>query len=566
MPSSSHAGVRPEVTPASPAWVSSWVTTRMRPSASSALNGGHTTTSRCEGTSVTRRAGPDSRTSESEIAARPPTPLMRSVSARAAPRLARHDDEVALAQPRPPQHVAHARVAGLERVDQPAAVDLEPARARSRRSGASGARRPARPPRDGARGGSTPSACASPCAVRTAVTRRAAAKRAPDAADAVDRADLEPRAAPADVGGVDGQLDVAQPHRRGVARRLAVAQALRAGRGRGVGLRRAPPRAPAQRRRSRRLERRRRPPRARAPACSPASRARARRRGWLGPPQPASEGGAASSAAAQRAAHGVNGSPGQRGGVAAGEPAQRRRADVGERAVVAAAAVALEAREQRRVLARVVRAGRGRVAAVVGGDDEQVARRVEALEPAADRGVDHPQRRVEARARRRGGRRPGPSRRGWRTRGRRRGRRSAPRSSAIASSLVAPGWPRSTPTSAKTCLTLPDRVHRHPVVAQLLEVGARGRLDGQVAAPLRAREGARLAAERPRDHAPDRVLAAHDLARGLAGGVELGGRHLVDVRGDLEHRVRRGVDDQVARSAAAARRSRRSRRCRWRAR
>ena len=84
MPSSSQAGVRPEVTPASPAWVSSWVTTRTRPSGSSVLKGGHTTTSRCEGTSVTRCAGPDSRTSESEIAARPPTPLMRSVSARAA--------------------------------------------------------------------------------------------------------------------------------------------------------------------------------------------------------------------------------------------------------------------------------------------------------------------------------------------------------------------------------------------------------------------------------------------------------------------------------------------------
>ena len=77
MPSSSHAGVRPEVTPASPAWVSSWVTTRMRPSASSVLNGGHTTSSRCEATSVTRCAGPASRTWESEIAARPSTPLMR---------------------------------------------------------------------------------------------------------------------------------------------------------------------------------------------------------------------------------------------------------------------------------------------------------------------------------------------------------------------------------------------------------------------------------------------------------------------------------------------------------
>ena len=56
-----------------------------------------------------------------------------------------------------------------------------------------------------------------------------------------------------------------------------------------------------------------------------------------------------------------------------------------------------------------------------------------------------------------------------------------------------------------------------------------------------------LAAERPRDHAPDGVLALHDLARHRAGGVELGGRDLVDVRGDLQHRVGGGVDDQVPR-------------------
>ena len=51
----------------------------------------------------------------------------------------------------------------------------------------------------------------------------------------------------------------------------------------------------------------------------------------------------------------------------AGEPLERASADVGEHAVVAAPAVALEAREQRRVLARVVGVGRGGVAAVIGG-------------------------------------------------------------------------------------------------------------------------------------------------------------------------------------------------------
>ena len=66
---------------------------------------------------------------------------------------------------------------------------------------------------------------------------------------------------------------------------------------------------------------------------------------------------------------------GQRGGVAAGQPAQHARADVGQRAVVAPAAVR---RRSAPAAARARGCGRwraSRVAAVVGGEHEQVARR-----------------------------------------------------------------------------------------------------------------------------------------------------------------------------------------------
>jgi hypothetical protein len=51
-------------------------------------------------------------------------------------------------------------------------------------------------------------------------------------------------------------------------------------------------------------------------------------------------------------------------------------------------------------------------------------------------------------------------------------------------------------------------VDRHARLAQLLEVGAAGRLDREVAAAGGALERTRLAAERARDDAADGVLAA----------------------------------------------------------
>src|SRR3954452_13106881 len=89
--------------------------------------------------------------------------------------------------------------------------------------------------------------------------------------------------------------------------------------------------------------------------------------------------------------------PGKGVRFAAGEPAQDGGADVAERPVVAAVLVAGEAGEQRRVLAGVVGAGGGRVAAVVGREDQEIPLRVETLQPPADLGVDALQGAVEAR-------------------------------------------------------------------------------------------------------------------------------------------------------------------------
>jgi hypothetical protein len=75
--------VRPDVEPVSAACVSSWVTTRPRPSASSDENGGQTTTSRSETTRVVRSAGPSWMTLASERAASVSTPRIAVVSARA---------------------------------------------------------------------------------------------------------------------------------------------------------------------------------------------------------------------------------------------------------------------------------------------------------------------------------------------------------------------------------------------------------------------------------------------------------------------------------------------------
>ena len=316
---------------------------------------------------------------ESESAARPPTPLMRAGERAGGARLARHDDEVALAQPRPlrarrpsARSRSRARRSGpsicrprgaittkwRERVlgDRPDLPRMALAAARLR------ADAPALAGADGgqaARGG----------------------EGAPDAADAVARADLELARRP--LTSEESTASATSRSRSGAALRAASRSRRRCGPVAVAAYASASPRlerlraAPEQG-----LERGRRPPRARRRLARGEVGDGAASR-LAGPPQPARAGGrrraaparptrpARARAAAERRARARSRGERlarQRGRVAAGEPAQRGRADVGERAVVAAAAVALEAREQRGVLAGVVRAGRGRVAAVVGGD------------------------------------------------------------------------------------------------------------------------------------------------------------------------------------------------------
>ena len=203
---------------------------------------------------------------------------------------------------------------------------------------------------------------------------------------------------------------------------------------------------------------------------------------------------------------------------------------------------------RRRAAARARACGRsrgGRVAAVVGGEHEQVALGIEPLEPGRDRGVDRAQRAVEALdvlavAVDLVG-------------------LDEVREDEAAVELVDQGRGRVDRLRVGGALVLvvdadagehlpdlADGVGRDAVGLQLLQVGAPGRRQREVLAALRALERPGLAPERARDHAADGVLALHDLARDGAGGVELGGRALVDVRGDLQHRVGGRVDDQVA--------------------
>ena len=423
MPSTSHDGVRPEVAPASAAWVSSWATTRRRSSSRARRTRGQTTSSRCETTLVTRCAGPSSWTAVSAIAASALDPAdvlgaarwrprpsarrrrgsgRRSVRARAASRRSA----------RSPSCRAR-RQAG--RVDVEARRDEHDevaARRVARRRRPPTARRPRRP---SVRGDPPAAAGAAQddrrLGARTCRARPGCPTR---------RRHVRPRAAPVDVEAVDPQLHVAQAERAGrAARRRAVAGALRARRGRGVGARPRRARSAAARRSSSawicsRADGARSPP-ARCAARAVGDGVGRRRR--APPPQPATATASAASATGERPPARLSPGTGAPGSAGASRPASQRSAEAPTSANGPSwrrAAVAGEARQQRRVLARVVGARRGRVAAVVGGDDQQVALRVEAARasPPTAR-VDRLQRAVEARRRRCGGRRPGRSRRGW---------------------------------------------------------------------------------------------------------------------------------------------------------
>ena len=93
---------------------------------------------------------------------------------------------------------------------------------------------------------------------------------------------------------------------------------------------------------------------------------------------------------------------------------------------------------------------------------------------------------------------------------------------------------------------LADAVNLHARVADERKIVRPFRLEREVVSVRSALVVARLPDERPCDDAPDRVLAGEDLARDPTSLVQLFECDRLFVRRDLEHRVRRCVDDPLA--------------------
>ena len=112
----------------------------------------------------------------------------------------------------------------------------------------------------------------------------------------------------------------------------------------------------------------------------------------------------------------------------------------------------------------------------------------------------------------------------------------------VARRMVAPG----DAAMVEDVLNLAHAVNRLAVFGQ--NVAHRlGRLGAEIAARAGALERARVVADkRTRDDAAHLQLARQQLARNLAVAVQLFQRHNRLVRRDLEHAVRRGIDDQLA--------------------
>src|SRR5947208_4707452 len=98
----------------------------------------------------------------------------------------------------------------------------------------------------------------------------------------------------------------------------------------------------------------------------------------------------------------------------------------------------------------------------------------------------------------------------------------------------------------KDVADLPDAMHLLAGLPHEGQVVRAPRLEREIVAVRCPFVVTRLADERPRDHAPDGVLAGQDLARDPAALVELLERDRLLVRRDLEDRVGRGVDDPLA--------------------
>ena len=98
-------------------------------------------------------------------------------------------------------------------------------------------------------------------------------------------------------------------------------------------------------------------------------------------------------------------------------------------------------------------------------------------------------------------------------------------------------------SAGEDLIDLADSGDLHPTLGQQIEIGRARGGEREILAIGGARERPRRAGERARYDARDRMGAAQDLAGDRTIAVELLQRHHLDVAGDLEHAVRRRVDD-----------------------
>ena len=102
------------------------------------------------------------------------------------------------------------------------------------------------------------------------------------------------------------------------------------------------------------------------------------------------------------------------------------------------------------------------------------------------------------------------------------------------------------PRPAKRSSILPIATTGSRAAVSAIEQRLAGRRQRVVVAVRGAREAPGRADERPRDDAADAEPLADQLVGDLAGAIQLGDRHDLFVRGDLEDAVGRRVDDQRA--------------------
>ena len=196
------------------------------------------------------------------------------------------------------------------------------------------------------------------------------------------------------------------------------------------------------------------------------------------------------------------------------------------------------------MLPRVIRAGRGRVVAVVGGDHEQV--------------VLAPGRQISGNRR---SKRSRLSRYPWTS-----FRCPSSLSKSTRLAKIEPvglfahrrhdgvdagivrrrGHLARDATPSEQVRDLPDRDHRHTSVRQAVEQRWLGRRHRVVVPVRRAHVRARRPDKRPGDHAANAKAVDDDAVGGLAHPVQLGHWHDVLVRGNLEHAVGGGVNDGLA--------------------